>query len=107
MNASRWYRLKWRVRRWWQTRIAPWPIVGECYGHRPKAGKGIEPMLAAASCRQCNGDHEHEWLAWASAPGWVAGGPGIPVRCRVCGGRKCDAEGCDRRRHDHLHTDAS
>lgn len=25
--------------------------------------------------------------------------PGIPVRCKVCGGRKCDVDSCLLRRH--------
>jgi hypothetical protein len=60
----------------------PWPDVGECYGHRnPDDG-----------CQQCDGSHEHRWVE----------GPanyGVPVRCSICGGRKCDVDDCWERRH--------
>jgi len=87
---------------------APWPIVSEC--HYPA------PSLAAQGhqCPQCDGSHAHHWVAWHDAPqaftGWSVtgkvGGPGLPVRCRVCGGRKCDMSSCLLRRHhggDHEH----
>ena len=79
---------------------APWPVVGECHGHRD-----------GSTCLQCDGSHDHEWAAWRGAPrvegllgtSVVGGhsGPGIPVRCRICGGRKCDVPVCVSRRH-HL-----
>lgn len=80
--------------------LPPWPIVGECFSdHRP-----------GHSCPQCDGSCEHSWRAWHEAPQAdpyspgttvTAGssGPGIPVRCRVCGARKCDASVCMLRRH--------
>jgi len=75
----------------------PWPVVGECYGHK----------LPDDTCRQCDGSHGHQWMAWHEAPqvgrrtSVVGGqsGPGIPVRCTDCGGRKCDAAECMERRH--------
>lgn len=75
---------------------APWPLVMECH-------------VGDDNCPQCDGSHEHEWVEWKQAPK-VAGtrqtvvidkmsGPGVPVRCRVCGGRKCDLPACLLRRH--------
>lgn len=62
---------------------ALWPDVPECYGlHRP-----------GESCRQCDGAHEHRWVE--GAPDVM----GVPVRCLVCGGRKCDVGECWERRH--------
>jgi hypothetical protein len=86
---------------------APWPIVGECYGHP-----------AGGSCTQCDGSHPHRWKAWTGAPRVGAGtvvvggtsGPGLPVRCVECGTRKCDAPVCAERRHHrgpHLGLDGS
>lgn len=83
----------------------PWPVVGECFErHEP-----------GHSCPQHDGSHEHLFVAWREAPqttpeggtSVVAGrsGPGLPVRCRVCGGRKCDMPSCRLIRHhpdDHL-----
>lgn len=79
------------------TASAPWPIVGECFSsHRPDH-----------SCPQCDGSHDHQWVAWHDAPQVSRGtsvtgghsGPGLPVRCTVCGGRKCDMSACMLRRH--------
>lgn len=68
---------------------APWPIVGECFSkHR-----------AGHSCPQCDGSHEHVWVTWRWAPRAIKSGPGFPVRCRICGGRKCDQPACQLRRH--------
>lgn len=72
---------------------APWPVVSECYGevsHRKDEQK---------SCPQCDGSHEHEWIAWHDRPDSFFGPYGVPVRCRVCGGRKCDHANCLNRRH--------
>lgn len=69
----------------------PWPVVGECHSdHRPDH-----------SCRQCDGSHDHEWIAWRDPVGPVLGltGPGLPVRCKTCGARKCDRSDCLLRRH--------
>ena len=70
---------------------APWPIVWECHqrfkdGHR---------------CPQSDGSHDHIWAAWENPDPAVLTvvGPGVPVRCRVCGGRKCDMPRCRLRRH--------
>ena len=80
---------------------APWPIVGECHWPAPSL------VRQGHTCPQCDGSHEHEWVAWHDAPSNGAGGsvtgkssgPGIPVRCRACGGRKCDVDNCRLRRH--------
>lgn len=80
---------------------APWPIVAECHGHR-----------GGVTCPQCDGTHEHHWKAWKDAPTSGSGsavvggvsGPGVPVRCTSCGGRKCDIPNCRLRRH-HLGED--
>ena len=82
---------------------APWPIVGECYW----PAQGLVDQNH--TCGQCDGSHAHVWVAWHDAPGNRAGGsvvggssgPGLPVRCRVCGGRKCDTAACRLRRHHH------
>jgi hypothetical protein len=66
----------------------PWPLVGECHS------KHLEGHL----CSQCDGSHEHQWVAWPDAPNARYG---LPVRCRICGGRKCDVAACRLRRH-HL-----
>ena len=98
-------RLRWRLRRWWDRRRAPWPIVGECHGHLVSLAAAIgEPPPRCAQCRE---DHEHRWAAWEDAPAWVSSGPGVPVRCQECGARKCDRDGCDQRRHWHKHEEAS
>lgn len=83
------------------TAAPPFPVVNEC--HYPA------PSLVAAghSCPQCDGSHDHAWVAWKAAPGNGAGGsvvggmsgPGLAVRCRICGGRKCDLPACLLRRH--------
>jgi hypothetical protein len=74
----------------------PWPVVDECHSTRPEH-----------RCAQCDGAHEHQWVAWHDAPHPSPGtsvvgrssGPGIPVRCKTCGGRKCDVSDCMLRRH--------
>lgn len=77
-------------------RRAPWPVVGECYGDVSHPGK---------VCPQCDGSHEHRWLAWPEAPQSIKAGYGVPVRCTVCGGRKCDDALCmNRRHHSDPHT---
>lgn len=60
---------------------AGWPDVPECQGHN-----------GHASCNQCDGSHEHQWKA-----------SGRAVRCRICGGRKCDRPACISRRHHRDH----
>lgn len=89
----------------------PWPIVSECHYPAPSLVK------QGHSCPQCDASHDHEWAAWHDAPQadpyghgtTVTGGssgPGIPVRCVTCGGRKCDLGSCLLRRHhrgDHEH----
>jgi hypothetical protein len=61
----------------------PWPEVAECFepdGH---------------ICPQHDPRHEHTWQAGKPfRPGGM-----IPVRCVVCGGRKCDRSRCIRIRH--------
>lgn len=86
----------------------PWPVVGECHYPAPSL------VRQNHTCPQCDGSHDHEWVAWRDAPGIrpdlgeegersrVVGkesGPGVPVRCRTCGGRKCDVNDCRARRH--------
>ena len=81
----------------------PWPIVAECHGRAPSR------VAQGHSCAQCDGSHDHQWVAWHEAPrtgsdsgSTVVGkssGPGIPVRCKVCGARKCDQPDCRLRRH--------
>lgn len=63
----------------------PWPDVTECHGH-PNDD---------ALCAQCDGAHEHRWVEGPRRPGTSA----IPVRCAVCGARKCDVPECWERRH--------
>jgi hypothetical protein len=75
---------------------APWPIAWECHSD-------LEPDH---SCPQSDGSHVHAWVAWPDAPAQVTAGPGTPVRCKTCGGRKCDIPTCLLRRHhggDHEH----
>jgi hypothetical protein len=87
-------KLRRQLRRWWDAQRAPWPLDGECHSdYRPEH-----------SCEQCQPTHVHRWKAWPKAPRWIAGGPGIPVRCTICAARKCDFDNCDSRRHDHIHT---
>lgn len=71
------------------TTSAPWPVVDECHS-------SLRPNHA---CPQCDGSHVHVWVAWRDAPAQVTGGAGVPVRCRTCGGRKCDQPACRLRRH--------
>ena len=94
-----WLRRKtWRsrvaLREWWMRQRAPWPIVGECH----------KDYIPDHSCEQCQPTHVHVWKAWAERPDWHWGPYGVPVRCTVCGARKCDVANCDSRRHDHIHT---
>lgn len=73
-----------------QQTIAPWPIVGECFNRK-----------AGHTCPQCDGQHVHVWVAWHN-PDWASlglSGPGLPVRCKTCGARKCDTNDCMLRRH--------
>lgn len=97
-----WVRRKtWRRRlqlvRWWAQVRAPWPIVGECFSQ----------FKEGHSCEQCEPTHVHVWKAWPKAPiGLIhISSPGIPVRCTICGARKCDFDNCDSRRHDHVHVE--
>lgn len=75
----------------------PWPDVSECYYPAPSL------VAAGHTCPQCDGSHDHEWVAWHDVPHGAYkrdGKPrGLPVRCRVCGGRKCDRPTCPLRRH--------
>lgn len=81
----------------------PWPVVDECYGHELERRRGA----ANPTCLQCDGSHEHRWTAWHQAPQVAPGvscvakgsGSGIPVRCTLCGARKCDDPSCRERRH--------
>lgn len=87
------------IRRWrdWQLqRRAPWPIVWECYGTDKAIPHRREDGSYALTCAQCDGSHYHAWAAWEDAP---LGGAGTPVRCRICGARKCDHPECTARRH--------
>lgn len=67
---------------------APWPIVPECHTGR-------------TPCPQCDGSHDHVWVAWHNPDPTVLGyaGLAIPVRCTTCGARKCDTPACRLRRH--------
>lgn len=82
-----------KLRRWWDRVRAPWPIISECHSG----------YVAGHRCEQCHPTHRHKWKAWSKAPRWVKSGPGVPVRCRVCGGRKCDYSDCSLMRHTHTH----
>jgi hypothetical protein len=88
-------RLLLRGRRWWFRFRCPWPLVGECNSSH----------FAEHACEQCEPTHAHRWKAWPKAPEWWKSGPGVPVRCRSCGARKCDSEDCRERRHDHTHIE--
>lgn len=85
---------------------APWPLVWECHSN--------SVLHPDHTCGQTDGSHDHLWVAWKTVPTVAPGialvnrqsGPGIPVRCKVCGGRKCDVDTCLLRRHhggDHEH----
>lgn len=79
---------------------APWPLVWECHSDTV--------LHPDHRCPQSNGSHDHQWVAWHHPIPSILGltGPGIPVRCKVCGGRKCDLSTCMLRRHhggDHEH----
>lgn len=72
----------------------PWPDVGECHLTKQECRE--------SSCMQHDPTHEHTWQAGKP---WRLGGM-IPVRCVVCGGRKCDQPRCVRiRHHDEDHSD--
>lgn len=65
----------------------PWPEVAECFR--------TEQDCRNARCEQHAPFHEHTWAAGKPfRPGGM-----IPVRCVVCGGRKCDRPRCVRIRH--------
>jgi hypothetical protein len=71
----------------------PWPIVSECFN--------TASHQDGSTCPQCDGSHDHVWVAWKAAP--CPPYFGTPVRCRACGARKCDRTQCTGRRH---HVDA-
>lgn len=72
----------------------PWPDVQECYGgHRTKSGIALYGNVE--DCPQCDGRLNHQWVEWKEAPADY----GVPVRCRICGARKCDLPDCQLRRH--------
>lgn len=64
----------------------PWPDVPECH-------RDYEP---GHTCPQHDPTHEHTWQA-GKPDKWM--GSMIPVRCVVCGARKCDRSRCIRIRH--------
>lgn len=70
----------------------PWPEVPECFGQR-------HPHHL---CPQHDPTHGHTWQAGKPfRPGGM-----IPVRCVVCGARKCDRPRCIRiRHHSEDHSD--
>lgn len=72
---------------------APWPIVWECHSNTK--------YHPGHSCPQSDGSHVHDWIAWHNPDPVIlhVSGPGLPVRCKVCGGRKCDMPTCRLRRH--------
>lgn len=70
------------------------PDVRECFGH-PVKRHPSQADLTRSQCDQCNGSHDHDWVSCAT----IFAGGGIPVRCHVCGARKCDTLGCIERRH--------
>lgn len=75
-------------------RNQPWPEVPEvpeCFGRHRTDGV-YDPLK---TCPQCDGKHEHRWVEDPNA----ATGYAIPVRCSVCGARKCDVSDCWERRH--------
>lgn len=81
------------------------PDVGECYGHQRERAQGN----LLASCPQCDGSHDHVWVVCVKPERSYQGGA-VPIRCRICGGRKCDNEGCTQRRHHsepHLYADGT
>lgn len=100
-------RIRWSIRRSWDRLRAPWPIVDECHGHLLSLNASVAEMLNPPKCPQCRGGHVHDWRAWPKAPGWVTAGAGVPIRCRICGTRKCDRIGCQQRRHHHTHAEES
>lgn len=75
---------------------APWPVVNEC--HWP----ALTLVKQQHTCSQCDGSHDHQWVGWHDVDSKVtrfADGAAVPVRCRICGGRKCDMPTCFLRRH--------
>lgn len=66
----------------------PWPDVQECYW----PARGL--VEQGHTCAQCDGSHDHVWVSGPEVPYG-----GVPVRCRICGGRKCDMPACRLRRH--------
>ena len=89
--------LRCRLRDWNLQRKAPWPLVWECYGGWKEVPHRQSDGTFHATCRQCDGSHWHEWKPWGDAPSSFS--PGVPVRCVICGGRKCDVPECMGRRH--------
>lgn len=79
----------------------PWPEVPECHGRAPSL------VAAGHTCPQCDGSHAHVWATWQAPAGHpLSYGPGLPSRCKVCGGRKCDWDECwERRHHGGPHVD--
>lgn len=84
-----------------ETTTAPWPIAAECRYPAPRL------IAEGHQCPQCDGSHVHIWLVWRTPDPEVLGVSttgALPVRCKVCGGRKCDVRNCSlRRAHGEPH----
>jgi hypothetical protein len=68
------------------------PDVMECYG--------LASHRDGGTCAQCDGSHHHEWVRCLVVHG---DRPDIARRCRICGGRGCDAACIERRHHRGPH----
>jgi hypothetical protein len=78
------------------------PDVAHCRGHAPL---GADPVTVANStCGQCDGTHDHVWAACTTV-GHLRSHTREPVRCVVCGGRKCTTPACTSRLgHADMHV---
>lgn len=75
------------------------PDVRECQGHPVPTIRDLSLLVSddydRFACAQCDGSHRHDWVSCAT----LAPERGVPIRCHICGARKCDVDECLERRH--------
>ena len=78
------------------------PDVVHCDGHRRPLASLV--TVANSTCAQCDGTHDHLWVTCTSLAR-LRSVTREPIRCVVCGGRKCSAGGCiSRLGHADMHV---
>ena len=78
------------------------PDVVHCAGHVLPASATV--TVGNSTCGQCDGTHDHVWTACRTT-GHLRSHAREPVRCVVCGGRRCSTDGCTSRLgHADMHV---